>query len=211
MAIPNVDTFEYDIADEIKRKEASVGDIASATGDIGNSPKQTSFPIIITFIGILLIVIIISISFFSYTYFYKKREPTIQNKTTTENTRVNDASLLSTLSPLFPDAFGRFVSGVEKNEYGYNITITSYSPVFAYMFKNENVYADDIALAVGSARDTSTTTPSFYFSDVTINNQNMRIGTSDTNTIVYAFVSTTNLVIASSTSAILALRSTILH
>ena len=206
MAIPNIDTFEYDIADEIKHKEASMGDIASASGDIGNETPPSPSPIVPIIIGMILLSFIAIASFFGYQYFYEEKIPVIQNNSSDEAKRINDASLLSTLSPSLPDAIGRFVSGVEKTEYGFNITITSYSPVFAYMFKNENLYADEIASAVGSMRDTSTTTPPFVFTDVTIDNQNMRIGTSDKNTIVYAFVGTTNLVIASSTGAILALR-----
>jgi hypothetical protein len=41
MASPIVDTFEHDIANEIRQKEASIADIASAVGDIGNDDDET--------------------------------------------------------------------------------------------------------------------------------------------------------------------------
>jgi hypothetical protein len=79
------------------------------------------------------------------------------------------------------------------------------------MLKNEDLYADELAFAIGSPREVSTSSLPFIFTDVTRNNQNMRVGTSGSSTIIYAFVNTNTLVISSSTEGILALRGGILR
>ena len=215
MAVPNVDTFENDITDEIKHKEATIGDIASASGDIGNAPQsQKIFPILSVLISIFILIITAVVLYFGYNYYSKKINPPV-NTAPVQILKNNDTSLLQNVSPLFPDALGRFVTNVEQKPSGYILTLTNtfttYSSVFAYMIKNESEYADDIANAVGSGRDTSTTTPLFKFSDTTINNQNMRVGTSGSNIVVYAFINTQALVISSSTEGIFSLRGDILH
>lgn len=208
MAIPTVDTFEHDIAEEIRTKEASITDIASAGGNVGNTPQaQTSNLLFILGGFFILAVIGIFIGFF---FFYNKKTPDIAPLTATSTQPVVTSPLVN-LSATLQDAIGGNVGTVSKNEYGYSIMLTDYSPVFSYMIRNENAYADDLALAVGSPRDTTgTTSVSFTFADVTISNQNMRVGTSGSSTVVYAFVNAEALIISSSTQGILALRGAIL-
>ncbi len=214
MSLETVDTFEHDIATEIKEKEATIGDIASASNDVGNIPvsSQNSSLISILIITFILLLTLL-VAYFGYTYYNNKVNPP-------ENTAVvvipdtNDISLLKTLSPQFEEAIGRYIRNVSKSPYGYTLTIASsnaYSSIFAYMLKNEPLYADDIASALNQARDTSTTTIPFIFSDRTINNQNIRVGISGSSSIMYAFINTQALVIATSTEAIMTLRSDILH
>ncbi|MFA6608531.1 MAG: hypothetical protein WCT07_01320 [Candidatus Paceibacterota bacterium] len=213
MTAPNIDTFEHDISDEIKNKEATIGDIAAATGNVGNIPqtdhRSTLFIIIVS---ILLLCGIIAVVIFWYIQYVNKPQTSLQTqiKATTQGPAYKTIPL-NDLSPTLEKTIGRFITNVQHVDYGYSMTITSYPPVFAYMLKNENEYADEIARAVGYQRDTSTTTLPFIFTDVTINNQNMRVGTSGSSTVVYAFINTYALVISSSTKDALSLRSVILH
>jgi hypothetical protein len=118
---------------------------------------------------------------------------------------------MASISESIDSAVGPSIGTIQKSEYGYVVNLASYPDVFAYMLKNEERYADELAYAVGSPRDTSTTTPPFSFTDVTINNQNMRVGVSGESTVVYAFVNTKVLLISSTTEGILALRGAILR
>jgi hypothetical protein len=77
------------------------------------------------------------------------------------------------------------------------------------MLRNENLYADEIAKSLGKPRDPNT--EPFVFTDVTSNNQNMRVGTSASSTIVYAFAKPEILLISSTVEGLLALRSVILR
>lgn len=214
MPLETIDTFEHDIAEEIKTKEATIGDIASSGGTVENKAveaRRSSFVTTILIVSTLVVAGVIL--YFGYTYYNSKVSP-IPNTSPVIIPEKNDVSLLQTLSPEFPEALGRFVKNVEKNNLGYTLIIASsnaYSSLFAYMIKNETLFSDTVAVAVGSPRDMSTTTNPFIFSDFTTNNQNMRIGTSASSTIVYAFINTQALVIASSTDAILKLRSAILR
>ena len=70
---------------------------------------------------------------------------------------------------------------------------------------------NDITSAILPKMDTSTTTQAFSFKDITINNQNMRIATSASSTVIYAFIGSEALVFSSTTEGILLLRSDILR
>ena len=206
MTIPKVDTFEQDIANEIKEKEADVVSISTASGDIGNTPLPPSdrSPALLV-ISIVFIIIVVVASVFGYLYYAKSKTPV---QPLTENTAVTPSTtLLVTISPTLNQEIGSFVGSSVANDYGYTLTLTSYSPVFSYMLRSEDLYADELANALGQARDMSTTTLPFMFKDVTLNNQNMRVGTSGSSTIIYAFIGTNTLVFASTTEGIISVRS----
>lgn len=252
MATPTVDTFEHDIADEIRHKEASISDIATAVGDIGNREddgpkKQVALLSVVT---ILVLCGLVGALYLGYMY-YNGGSPTSTpiEKTTPLVQQQNRGLSLSTVSKTLDQALGNYLTNVEKTNNGYKITITSYSPVFAYMIKHESEFGDEIALAVGnthtikervqkitpnkilatstlligtSTQATGTSTAStsvvenipsteYIFSDITMSNQNMRVGTSVYGTVVYAFIGINTLVISSSPEGILSLRSSILH
>ncbi|MFA5132282.1 MAG: hypothetical protein WC444_03070 [Candidatus Paceibacterota bacterium] len=212
MTTPNIDTFEHDIANEIIHKEASMGDIASAAGEIGNTSAEKSWPLIIG-ASVLFLCGLIAVLLGGYLYYTKNHAPAPLSLTPSDGLQANQNQgiPLVTLSQTLDDGIGRFITYVTPSPYGYSMTVTTYSPVFAFMITKEADYADELAKAVGSPRDTSTSTPPFTFTDVTINNQNMRVGTSASSTVVYAFANTQLLLIASSTDGILTLRSAILH
>ncbi len=63
MSIPNVDTFEHDISEEIKVKEATITDIASAGGDVSNSPTpHANTSRLLLILGGIFILVVIGIS-----------------------------------------------------------------------------------------------------------------------------------------------------
>jgi hypothetical protein len=208
MSVPHVDTFEHDIAEEIKTKEASLTDIASAGGDVRNTtPAQTSNLLVI--FGLLFVILVIA-GVAWLLYIQVQPTPVLPSETAT-STQTQNQNTLVKLSPSVYEAIGGSLGTITKNDYGYAIRVLSYSDAFSYMLRNESLYADELALAVGSPRDTtSTTTLPFFFSDVTLSNQTMRVGTSGSSTVVYAFVNGATLLVSSSTSGILQLRSGIL-
>lgn len=209
MSIPNIDTFEHDIAEEIKKKEATIGDIAAASGDIGNtSNPPASLSTLVVSLGILFLI---AVALIGVILFMKYSKTPVSSPATTQTTTTPPGLQMGSISPTLDSAIGASVGNVKRLEYGYTIEILSYSDVFAYMLKNESRYADELAEAVGSPRDTSTTIQPFAFSDVTMNNQNMRVGTSGSSTVVYAFVNTSHLLISPNTEGILSLRSAILR
>jgi hypothetical protein len=210
MSIPNVDTFEHDIAEEIKTKEATLTDIASAGGDVsnvGNSRAQTSNLLIV--LGVVFIVAVIGI-LIALVYFYGVKNSDAPLTETPANTATSQSNALLAISPTLHDALGGNIGKVSKSEYGYTLQVLSYSAVFSYMLKNEREFSDELAFSLGSPRDISTTTPTFSFTDLTLQNQNMRVGTAGSSTIVYAFVNTNTLLISKTPEGILTLRGAIL-
>ncbi|MEZ0208592.1 MAG: hypothetical protein ACAH17_00240 [Candidatus Paceibacterota bacterium] len=209
MSIPNIDTFEHDISEEIKNKEASIADIAAASGTIGNTEQTSGGSNLFFILGGLFIFAIICV--LGVLLYFTAKNSSTPTQTATTTIPTTSTSLLYGLSPTLSDGISSHIQNVKKGDYGYTITLSSYTGAFAYMLKNESAYADEIALTFGEPRDTSTTTLPFMFTDVTLNNQNMRVGTSGSSTIVYAFINAQALIIASSTQGILSLASDILQ
>lgn len=209
MTIPKVDTFEHDIASEIKEKEASVVSIATASGDVQDAPlppTPTSPAILIA--SILFFICILVVGVLGYMYYTK--ESTQNTSLSPVATSTVPSTNLVDISPSLDQAISTFVTGTTKTEYGYTLMLGSYSPVFAYMLKNESQYAEEVALSLGADVDTSTTSIPFIFTDITNSNQNIRVGTSGSSTVMYAFIGTNVLVLASTTEAILRLRTSVL-
>lgn len=147
--VPKVDTFAKDISEEIKHKEASLADIATASNDIGNLPEETSplenksSRIFLVAIGFLFVGIVALIAFIYY-YFsiLTNNEESIAGEVIQATT--TKASNLSTLSVTLNDNIGRHVSRVEKKDKGYVLTLSSYSPVFAYVTRKEADYVSQL-------------------------------------------------------------------
>ncbi len=209
MPLPNIDTFEHDIAEEIKNKEATIGDIASAGGDIGNvTTKGTPMPTLVVLLGIVFLLAVIAIGVILFIQYSNSRATTPAAQASTPLPAAGPR--MGEISSTIDSEVGLSTGAIQKSEYGYIVELISYSDVFAYMLKNESMYADELAEAVGSPRDLSTTTPRFTFADMTINNQNMRVGTSGNGKVVYSFVNTKYLLISSTPEGILSLRGAIL-
>lgn len=172
--VPKVDTFARDISDEIKHKEASLADIVTASNDVGNTdttPMENKssrmFAIAIVFLGIGIMGLV----GFIYYYFVSLSKPSvvIQEPVVTE-TQTKKTSSLSSLSVSLNSNIGLHVSSVTKNGSGYVLALSSYSPVFAYMTRNESDYIDELLESVndktleskakvkGTTTDATTTT-----------------------------------------------------
>lgn len=252
METHKIETFEHDIANEIRQKEASISDIASAVGDIGNNESKTTSKnnslVLMSIAVILTLSGLVGAAYFGYsTYMDNKKVNTEQQKKDEVFLEKKNPSglQLSAISKTLNETLGTFLTVQGKTKDGYILTINSYSPVFAYMIRNELAFGGEIALAVGntntikngtstavvtpttstssvssSTKIQSTSTPitgvqeipstDYVFSDVTISNQNMRVGKSVYGTVVYAFIGTQALVISSSVEGVLSLRSNVI-
>lgn len=230
-------------------------DIASSVGDISNKedevPKDRT--LMMSVLGVLIVCGIIGVGYLVYLSYQGTFSSAITPaKSGQPEKKVETSGIpISSLSPSLDKAVGQFLANVQKTNVGYIVSVVSYSPVFAYMLRNEREFADDFAVAVGNghtakniiptspktpttATSTSTSTPTtststamatstavatdqnslpteYIFSDITINNQNMRVATSVYGTVAYAFIGTNTLIISSSPEGIIALRSSILN
>lgn len=166
--VPKVDTFAKDISEEIKHKEASLTDIATASNTIENKNVEAAINSNKTsrmfFLAILLFCVIV-IGVLGFVYF------TFTNQTTTELAAQTETSALpatakklATISSTLDSAIGRNVTSVEKKEGGYVLTLSEYSPVFAYMTRQESSYADELLASLSpieksKTANTTTATP----------------------------------------------------
>lgn len=155
--VPKVDTFARDIAEEIKHKEASLADIATASNDLSNlggddvQPENKSSKIFGVAI-VFLVMGIVGLVGFIYYYFMTMSTPDAplpapQTTATTQATSTKKTEL-SSISGTLVTTIGQHVEKVEKKDEGYILTLSSYSPVFAYMTRNEIDYIQELLMAV---------------------------------------------------------------
>lgn len=146
--IPKVDTFAKDISDEIKHKEASLADIATASNDIGNNettPMENRSSRIFAIAIVFLVLGIMGLIGLIY-YYFVSLTPSDGGTTTpvVQESPSKKASSLSSLSVTLNNNIGRNVESVVKSGNGYILTLSSYSPVFAYMTRNEGDYISEL-------------------------------------------------------------------
>lgn len=213
MTVPNIDTFEHDISEELKNKEASIGDIASASGTIGNTQSSTNTTDhveldskkVVLFVTVCLVILLGLVG--GYLYFFKKtsvptQTPTVQQTTVPANTE-NVQDELNAVSPYLSQGIIAQTSHVERTPFGTAITIRDYRTVFGYMIAHEKDVAIDM---LAGTYEVGSTTPTFDFIDVTESNQNMRMTQAGSSTLYYAFVDEQHLVFATTSANIIALR-----
>jgi hypothetical protein len=99
---------------------------------------------------------------------------------------------------------------MDTTQLGSVLTLTSYSPVFAFMIKNESTIASEVMADEIKKFENSTTTPNLTFVDQTISNQNMRVLTVGSSTFVYAFFGEGYMAISNNTENILQMRGAII-
>lgn len=228
MAIPNIDTFEQDIREEIKHKEATIGDIASASGEIGNMPSNVGtfsnsknstdnnssrgFYISTIIISILVISVL---SYLGYLYTVQQSATKINKVTDNQNNSIDTPEIitkkLNDFAPSLSEGISRFTTKVETAPYGTIISINDYDSVFAFMIKSETDIAKEVLANELKNYENSTTTPDLTFIDNTKSNQNMREVIVGSTTLVYAFISDQYLVFASSTESIIKIRGNIIR
>ncbi len=205
MSAPKIETFEYDIVDELKTKQASLVDIANNSGTIetketSNTKTDTNKIILILLSVVVVIALII---FLTLNLTAPKQVPPL-----TQNSVASSTSQ-GTLKDILPTTninIGRFVSTISTLGDGYAINILDYSSVYSYVLQNERSFGKELQDLFKI--DTSTSTP--QFKDVTLSNQDMRVLTTPNGTVVYAFVGNKGLAISTSTEGILTIRSVIL-
>ncbi len=221
MTISNIDTFEHDIREEIKNKEASIGDIASAGGVVGNTSnsagvRTNSSRILIILVSMMTLFILAGFGYLGYVYLTgkpsskEKSAQVIDDQTNRENTKNIISDKLNKISPALSVGIAHFISKVEETPNGTILTLNSYSSVFAFMIKNETTIGSEILTNEIAKYDYGTTTPDLNFSDITKSNQNMRTLSVGSSTIVYAFFREEYLVLASSVESILQIRGAII-
>ena len=147
---PKVDTFEHDIANEIRRKETTLEEVKAAAAKTTEQtpvtipPKKTS-PFTIALVA-LIVLSLIGLAGVAYYYFHDSLLPPqakpveIRKKDIPKMTEA-----VVKISPTLGNEIGRYVTTVEKKDKGYIISINNYSAVFAYMTRNENAYIDQLA------------------------------------------------------------------
>lgn len=211
--LPKIETFEYDITNEIKTKEANIRDIAASSNSVGTkvesgTAKKTKGLLIASFVLIILSVL----GTLGYVFYIQSADQVTAPQVVTLHDTGSKEKDLSNSLPLFYNRVGRFVTKAEQTPSGYNLTITSYSEVFAFMLKNENAFAKELAplLKVKLDSQTGTTTPQLIFTDMTVSNQNMRVLSVGSSTLIYSFLNTDHLLLSTTPEGILAMRSAIL-
>ena len=221
MAIPNIDTFEHDIREEIKNREASVGDIASASGNVGNVSSNTSrtsnsSKALLIFAGIMLLFIVSGFGYLGYVYIVQKpatKEKAAQildQQSKDANTEKIISEKLNKISPIISSGVSHFTSKIDTTPLGSVLTLNNYASVFAFMIKNEPAIAGEVMASEIKKYENSTTTPDLSFVDQTKSNQNMRVLNVGSSTFVYAFFGEGYLAISNSVENILQMRGAII-
>lgn len=166
--MPKVETFEHNIAEEIKMKEASLTEISAASNNVGNDPIELPKKTPVFFIALVTFFILCLLGFGMLGYFYFTSLTPSQTQVSTPTSTIPKVSSdITTLSPTLSNQIGRFVTRVDKKEQGYILTINSYSSVFAYMTRNESSYIEELAsvfagtplVASSSTQEAATATP----------------------------------------------------
>jgi hypothetical protein len=143
--MPKVETFENNIAQEIKRKEASLTEISSASNNVGNDPVELPKKPPLFFIALVSFFVLCIAGLGMVIYFSMTGPDPASTREQLSSTSIKEAtSSLQTLSPTLSAHVGRFVTNVEKRKDGYVLTITDYSAVFAYMTRNETDYIEEL-------------------------------------------------------------------
>lgn len=159
MVTSKVDTFEHDIVDEIKRREATLAEISavSKATSLENAivPQKKPQLIVITLVS-LFVIALIGIGIVSYYYFNDPLlPPSSQSVNISPNNIPKVIADLNKISPSLATGIGRFVTVTEKKERGYVLTIGDYSSVFAYMTRNEAFYINELSLLFSSVSSTT--------------------------------------------------------
>lgn len=205
MTSPKIETFEYDIVDELKNKQASLVDIANQGGTIETKKdvdKKTSInKIILILLSVILVIALIIFLILSLTA--PKQAPPITQESVASSTPQTN---LKNILPVTNTNVGRFISSVSQVSSGYAINLSDFSSVYAYVLQNETSFGKELQNVFNITDSTSTSS----FKDVTLSNQDMRILSTDTGTVIYAFVGNKGLALSTSTEGILTIRSVIL-
>ena len=156
-----VDTFEHDIADEIRRKEATLEEvkaIAKSTDTNHQVVPPKKVPVLSITLSITIILALLGIGGIAY-YYYNSTilPPSSQPITIPKKDIPKITAEVTKVSPTLGVQIGRFVNSVEKKDSGYIISINNYSAVFAYMTRNEDAYIEELANLFTTVTQATTT------------------------------------------------------
>jgi hypothetical protein len=206
MTLSKVETFEHDIAGEILKKEETVAKVDPKEALMAEVAEQTavhpktSSPLIFTALIVVLFLALASVAgYFGYNYYITNKE---QKALAASQVRTPpEKNTAKFFEITFPELSGlaRFVTKAERNPYGFSITINEYTPVFSFIIKNEDLFAESIAKALNVTEGRA---GPYIFSGQTIANYNMRIGVSGSSSVAYTFVGNNLLVISTSTDGL---------
>ena len=207
--LPRVDTFEYDISEEIKSKGVSIRDIAASSVTIENKPESSSIKNSSVFIILSIIFLFLSIAgIIWYMIFIQNQSKALTNNKIKESLTATIAtSSLQNSLPVLNESIGRFVSKMIKTQDGYDLILNDHNQVFSYVVNNENSFAIDCANLFNIEIVSSSTVT---FNDITIMNQNMRVLNNASNTLAYAFINSDHLLLSTSTEGIMSMRGAII-
>lgn len=205
---PKVDTFEHDIADEIRRKETTLEEVKAAalkTSELVSviTPQRKIQPLTIVLIT-LLSASLLGIGGVVYYYFHDSLlPPSAQSVEIPKKDIPKTMADVAKMSPTLGNEIGRFITSVEKKDKGYILSINNYSAVFAYMTRNENAYIDELAMLFTLKESTSTTSLQEKVSASATTTKTVIISTStqtSTSTKTTPTISTTTLLLSEKTS-----------
>lgn len=216
MTLQKIETFEHDIADEVLKKEESATRVAATDALVQDVQKeaaqmaqtQKASPLFLSIIiAIVVIVILGAGGYFAYAFFAKKDSaPAVPAKTAqpatpqAQNAPATSVSFFDKTFPELKDGMSRYVRKAEKNPYGFTLYITDYTSTFAFVVKNEGLFAESLANALDIPADFRS--GAYVFTDATVANNNMRVGKSGESSVVYSFIGSNAIVISTSTDGV---------
>ncbi len=158
-----VETFEHDIADEIRRKEATLAEIEAVSKQNSQNSEALPHNKPRIFLGILVALFIIALVGAGALIYYYFNDPLLPPSSESVEIKSSDipkiTAEVSKLSPTLAAEIGRFVTLVEKKDKGYVLSINNYSVVFSYMTRNESSYIEDLLLLFPGSASSSLVVP----------------------------------------------------
>lgn len=165
---PKLETFEQNIVEEIKRKDEAINQNKVPTHLAGDQivlPKKP--PTLLIALIATSSLCVIGLLALIYFYFTDPLLPPSASPIEVSSDQVPKITTeLTKLSPILSNEIGRFVTSVEKKGTGYVLTLNTYSPVFAYMTRNENMYSKELLRTFYPSFDTATITSTTTVSNV---------------------------------------------
>ncbi len=209
--IPKIETFEHDIVAEVEGKNSNIADIASYSEELSNEKQEKTRKINFIIVTVSIILIVLSIIIIII-YTISSNSKPVQQEIPIEKLQVNQGSKDKVVY-LFPNLnsnVGEFISNFEETPFGYIITISDFKEVYAFVMKNESVFAEDVLNSFKISLDANVTKDNIVFKDVNDSNQNMRVLEIGDKTVVYSWLNDNYLLVSKNINGILSMRSAII-
>jgi hypothetical protein len=170
MGIPQVETFETDITEEIRQKQGSVTDVLAAHSSNKEVTPNQGIIRLITFVIILLLVAVCTMLWY---YFSLTKQTELANEAAKNQVvQVRPPVVLKTILPKTSTNIERFVTKAKSESAGYVLTVNDYGTVYSTLLANEKTLGEEL-IKLFNIKTNSVP----RFKDVTVNNQDMRIAT----------------------------------